>query len=337
VKESSIINVADLTKQKVFKNAVIKNCIITIKNSKPTNNTIKVYYPNIPEDLFNKYNWKWPQNKVDEKLGFSLKLSLISSKKTLCDKIREKSWLLEDHYYVTFGLRSSSKTKGGGGKERLITTNKTDLNAKPYLEGREINRYLKFPKGNLIRYLPEQMYSPRSPELFETQKIISRTMLSNAKIVATYDENNFFVEQSLLCIIPHGILTEKRFDSIYSLKFILGIINSNVTSFYFSSYIIDYSLGGGLIHATPGSQGKLPFPKIDLSNKKDKSHHDQMVTYVNTMLELNKKLPTVKTEHEQTVIQRQIDATDRKIDSLVYELYDLTEEEIKIVENSINS
>lgn len=36
-------------------------------------------------------------------------------------------------------------------------------------------------------------------------------------------------------------------------------------------------------------------------------------------------------EHK-TRVQREIEATDRQIDQLVYELYGLTEEEIKIVE-----
>ena len=40
----------------------------------------------------------------------------------------------------------------------------------------------------------------------------------------------------------------------------------------------------------------------------------------------------VKTAHAKTAIQRQIDATDNQIDRLVYELYELTEEEIAIVE-----
>jgi hypothetical protein len=40
----------------------------------------------------------------------------------------------------------------------------------------------------------------------------------------------------------------------------------------------------------------------------------------------------IKTAHEKTSLQRQVDATDQQIDSLVYELYGLTEEEIKIVE-----
>ena len=52
------------------------------------------------------------------------------------------------------------------------------------------------------------------------------------------------------------------------------------------------------------------------------------------VLSWHKQLPEAKTGHEQTMIQRQIDATDRQIDKLVYELYELTPEEIAIVENN---
>jgi hypothetical protein len=40
------------------------------------------------------------------------------------------------------------------------------------------------------------------------------------------------------------------------------------------------------------------------------------------------------TGHDKTVLQRQIDATDRQIDQMVYELYDLTDDEIRIVEEA---
>ncbi len=46
---------------------------------------------------------------------------------------------------------------------------------------------------------------------------------------------------------------------------------------------------------------------------------------------------SASTAHERQVIQRQIDATDRRIDRLVYELYDLTDEEIAIVEEATGS
>jgi hypothetical protein len=53
------------------------------------------------------------------------------------------------------------------------------------------------------------------------------------------------------------------------------------------------------------------------------------------MLDLHKKLASVKTPNEKVVLQRQIDGTDNQIDRLVYELYGLTEEEIKLIENSV--
>lgn len=42
--------------------------------------------------------------------------------------------------------------------------------------------------------------------------------------------------------------------------------------------------------------------------------------------------PKAKTPHEQESIQRQIAATDKKIDELVYELYGLTDKEIRLAE-----
>jgi hypothetical protein len=51
------------------------------------------------------------------------------------------------------------------------------------------------------------------------------------------------------------------------------------------------------------------------------------------MLDLHKQLALSTTEHEKTMQSRQIQAKDNQIDSLVYELYGLTEEEIRIVES----
>ncbi|HEY7315126.1 MAG TPA: hypothetical protein VH643_37615 [Gemmataceae bacterium] len=52
------------------------------------------------------------------------------------------------------------------------------------------------------------------------------------------------------------------------------------------------------------------------------------------MLSLHKQLAAAKTPQDQTILKRQIDATDRQIDQLVYELYGLTEAEIRIVEEN---
>ena len=62
------------------------------------------------------------------------------------------------------------------------------------------------------------------------------------------------------------------------------------------------------------------------------ARHDRMVDLVNQMLDLNKNLAESKTPQEKAMLQRQIEATDRQIDQLVYELYELTPEEIAIIE-----
>ena len=55
------------------------------------------------------------------------------------------------------------------------------------------------------------------------------------------------------------------------------------------------------------------------------------------MLSLHKRLPAEQLPQRREQIQREIDATDRQIDALVYQLYGLTEDEIKIVEASTDS
>lgn len=57
-----------------------------------------------------------------------------------------------------------------------------------------------------------------------------------------------------------------------------------------------------------------------------------MVTLVERMLKLHKDLQSEWVGPKQEAIEREIKATDEEIDRLVYELYGLTEEEIKIVE-----
>ena len=58
-----------------------------------------------------------------------------------------------------------------------------------------------------------------------------------------------------------------------------------------------------------------------------------MVALVEDMLALHQRLAATRTDHEQNNLKRQIDAADRRINRLVYDLYNLTDEEIRIVEN----
>jgi hypothetical protein len=70
------------------------------------------------------------------------------------------------------------------------------------------------------------------------------------------------------------------------------------------------------------------------SSRSDKSRHERMVTLVEQMLALHQQAAGARTPQEQTALERQIAATDTQIDHLVYDLYGVTEDEIKIVEGA---
>ncbi len=115
-------------------------------------------------------------------------------------------------------------------------------------------------------------------------------------------------------------------------KYILGLLNSNLLDFYLKH--VSTTMRGGFFRYLTQFITQLPIRIIDFSSPSDKAQHSLMVQHVEQILSLNKQLAVVKTDHEKNAFQRQINATDRQIDQLVYELYGLTDEEIRIVEES---
>ena len=69
----------------------------------------------------------------------------------------------------------------------------------------------------------------------------------------------------------------------------------------------------------------------DFSNLSEKAKHDKSVALVDNMLELQKKYHEARMERDKEIYERQIKFVDEQIDRLVYDLYGLTEEEIKMV------
>ena len=80
---------------------------------------------------------------------------------------------------------------------------------------------------------------------------------------------------------------------------------------------------------------QVPIRVVDFSNAADKSRHDRLVKLVEQMLAMHKTQAAARTPQEQTALTRQTAALDTQIDQLVYALYGLSQEEIKIVEKPI--
>ena len=113
-------------------------------------------------------------------------------------------------------------------------------------------------------------------------------------------------------------------------EFVLGILNSKL-SFWFLRQISNI-FRGGWITCTKQYFGELPIIRPDLKIAADKSRHDKLVLLVEKMLALTPKLRAATSESEKATLQNAVTATDAQIDQLVYELYGLTEAEIKLVE-----
>lgn len=59
-----------------------------------------------------------------------------------------------------------------------------------------------------------------------------------------------------------------------------------------------------------------------------------MVELVEKMLEAKKSLVNAQTDKDKTFFERYCDSLDKQIDALIYDLYELSADEIKIIESS---
>ncbi len=126
----------------------------------------------------------------------------------------------------------------------------------------------------------------------------------------------------------YGITLKNDISMTY--QYILGLLNSQLLDAFLKSSSSVFR--GGYYAYNRQYIEQLPIRPINFSDPTDKSRHDRMVELVDRMLALHEQLAAAKLEHDKTLLLRQIDAADRQIDQLVYELYGLTEKEIRIVE-----
>jgi hypothetical protein len=112
--------------------------------------------------------------------------------------------------------------------------------------------------------------------------------------------------------------------------YLLGLLNSRLGGFYFATVCAGLE-GKNETYLRFFGQYLEGFPV----RVADREMHDRMVNLVEQMLGLHRQLTSTRTPHEQTALERQIAATDAQIDRLIYDLYGLTEDEIKIVEKAV--
>jgi hypothetical protein len=120
----------------------------------------------------------------------------------------------------------------------------------------------------------------------------------------------------------------------YSLRFLLGLLNSKFLTYYYR-HILNPNTGGVFAQFRLNELNKLPIPDLDLADKNNKNLYNAFVKNVDILLQLNQELRMCFLPEQQNRLKQRIAYTEQKIDETIYALYELSEEEVKIVENSI--
>ncbi len=119
-------------------------------------------------------------------------------------------------------------------------------------------------------------------------------------------------------------------------RYLVAILNSRLSWFAISNIAIPFGMRAGEFRYRLFYQymEKVPIRQIDSKSKPDRARHDRLVALVDTMLDLHAKLADTKSPVLEDNLRRQIAATDKAIDAIVYELYGLTPDEIALVEGA---
>jgi hypothetical protein len=200
-------------------------------------------------------------------------------------------------------------------KEKRIyhSRRKTDETYLNYLDGKDVNRYYLNWSGEYLKY-GNNLAAPRNNfNLFSTKRILVRQIPSKPPYCIN------------ACLTNEIYLNDLNSMNIINIKieakYILALLNSKLISFWFM-----YKFGKlqrGIFPQFKINELKL-FPIKEISSTVQKPF-TELVDRVLTITKSEEYL-------ENSAKQIKVKELEKQIDQLVYKLYNLTAEEIKIVE-----
>jgi type I restriction-modification system DNA methylase subunit len=172
---------------------------------------------------------------------------------------------------------------------------------------------------------------PKSLALHDRPKLLTGVLANKSRF--TFDHEGVFYFMGGGNAGGYGITLKSDARARENYLYVLALLNSTLLEFNLRK--ISSPFRGGFFSYARRYIEKLPIRQIDFDNPTDKKMHDDLVALVGKMLELNKKLKALshfEAEHRQA-LEKEIEHVDKTIDSLVYKLYGLTQDEIKIIES----
>ncbi|RLC34973.1 MAG: hypothetical protein DRH33_08870, partial [Candidatus Nealsonbacteria bacterium] len=367
--KTTLKQIIDFNGYQVFE-ATVDTDILLFKKTKPSGNIVNIL--NIQPDFtpatdittyFNSHKLEMKQSDFDSNCFTFADETTINLKKKIEEKgIPLKNWDIK----ICFGIKT------GFNKAFIITTEKrdeilancrtqeerkmTEQIIKPVLRGRNIYRYgYKWAELWLIRIesrWTNQNRNKRAPEIFFKKiypavhkhlKIFGNTRGKGKGLYNRDDQGdywwelrdcNYYPEFEKSKIVYSDIADKLLFaydgqkiytnNTVYFLntgnKYLLAVLNSMAIDFYYRQ--ISSQLGNAALRAFTIYVEQLPIPKISESDQKP------FIELVDCILAITKDDDYLENPAKQT----RVHDYERQIDQMVYKLYDLTEEEIKIIE-----
>lgn len=303
----------------VFEDPTIHTCIVVIERGLREKRIVAVKKQVLdPEELLNPPDYFVPQKELGKNENSTIDIFVDSLSRDLMCKISQEARSLGSVCYI----RQCIKT---GNDEIYVRMSVKELKKpwKPSLRGKSIGRYSTIEEDLYLKYGEWLARNWKNTTFYETPKLVVRE--TGDRIIATEDLQNRYLLSSLYAIYFKS--PEERM----SLRYILSVLNSRLFTFLLKKLALDLTKGA-FTKVRTNQLARLPVRNVRFEIAGEKKIHDDLVVLVSNMLDLHKQLLKASFDSEKEPIQRQIAATDKKIDKLVYELYGLTEEEIKVVE-----
>jgi len=368
LKTKRIEEIVDFGDLSVFKNATTYPCIMRICNGE-ARSTFGVTQVETLEfsdlgDYVEEHQYAVNQDGLDDG-GWSL---VDEQTQALLDKLRKTGVPLGEHvngkiyYGIKTGLNEAFVIDSSTRDKLIAEDPKSAELIKPFLAGKDIKRYQPPCSERYLILIPKGWTNQKSGGVKDAWKwlqsnypeVASHLKQFSEKAQKRYDKGeywwelracDYYAEFENVKILWPGIsseITAFALDEngyygndnnqliISNNRFLLGILNSKLTRFLLINRCD--KVQGGFFRLKMIYIEKLPLRTIDFSDPSERAQHDKLVSLVDNMLELQKKYHETRMERDKEIYERQIKIVDAQINGLVYDLYGLTEEEIKIVE-----
>ncbi|WP_300747777.1 TaqI-like C-terminal specificity domain-containing protein, partial [uncultured Brachyspira sp.] len=304
-----------LYKYSVFKDASVDNCVFILSKNKIDNeNIIDIKILNSPENIV--YQSKIEQNKFYSNDRHNFNILVNENDNMILNKIKENSTLLGNYCGAYFGIQTFDRKK-------YVVDSKLGEDYKPVIDGGSIFPFFIKDAEEYVHFIDKNIKSGGNKNIYEQDRIVIRQI----------------GETPISAFISAGIYTLNTVYNVYSreennlnLYFILGIINSKLSKYCWLKRNSDEKKLFPKIKKE--AILSIYIPNLDLNNKEDKDIHDKIVVLVDNIIELNKKVNTEKNPNSLNMINRQISACEKQINNLIFSIYNLDDEEKKIVEGN---